>query len=613
MARSFVEQSDAMLGDLLRDLKVTPAAYLSAARRIEAGTFKGLQPVKVAILSTFTSDILRPYLVVESAARGLLVTPYFAPFNQLEQQVFDGTSPIYQFGPDVVALATRIEEAAPNLISRFVALSPAEVEAELAGIEARLESLLEGLRRYTTASVFVFNYASPAYLAGGFADPFLTPSQSAVIRSANELAAKVCRKFTSVYVFDYARMVSEFGLQRWCDPKLFYLGRIPFGIEAQLETGRRLARYLRVTRLPACKCLVVDLDKTLWGGVLGEDGPQGIALGEDYPGNVYKDFQRKLLSLRDRGVLLAVASKNNVADVLEIFRTHPDCLLKEKDFAALQIHWDDKAKSLTAIARDLNIGTDALAFFDDSPVEREWIRLQMPEVTVIEVPTSPLGFAKALDESGAFDHLDISAEDRERPEMYQKERERQYLQARSVSVEEFLQQLDMTATIGYVSKENFPRVAQLISKTNQFNLTTRRRTPSELEAVIESGAVALWLRVADRFGDNGLVGVAIAAPAELGKWTVDTFLLSCRVIGRQVETVLLSILSSIVRKRGGQVLLGEYIRSPKNGLAAEFYPKHGFEPLDGDGRLWKWDLLRGVISYPKLLAVTFEGDPGYEG
>lgn len=597
------------LGDILRDLKPTPAAYLSAARQIEATAFKELKPVNVAVLSTFTADLLRPYLVVEGAARGLLVSPYFAPFNQLEQQVLDSASPLYESKPDVVVIATRIEEIAPSLVTRFVALSPTDVDSELADIEARVQSLVEGLRRFTTATVLVFNYASPAFLALGLADTSLEPSQASVVQRANEYVAEICRKFSGVYVFDYSRLVYEFGLRRWYDPKLWYLGRIPFGAEAQLETGRQLARYLRAICFPPCKCLVVDLDNTLWGGVLGEEGLGGIALGEDYPGNVYKDFQRRLLSLRDRGVLLAIASKNNEADVVEVFQKHSDCVLKMENFAATQIHWQDKVMSLTAIAEELNIGTDALAFFDDSPVEREWIRLQMPEVSVIEVPESPLDFSRALSESGAFDHLAIAVEDRLRAKMYQKEQERKQLKAQSVSLEGFLEQLNMAATVGYVNTETLPRVTQLLAKTNQFNLTTRRHTSSEIEAMMESGAVALRLRVTDRFGDNGLVGVAITIPGESEQWAIDTFLLSCRVIGRRVESVLLSILSRIVRERGGRVLLGEYIPTAKNSPASEFYPAHCFEPIDSARRLWKWDLSQGEVPLPEFVKVRFEGDP----
>ncbi len=594
-----------MLSDILRDLEPMPSAYLSAARRIETGTFDALKPVNVGVLSTFTSDILRPYIIVESAVMGLLARSYFAPFNQFEQQVFDSSSRLYESSLDFVVFAMRLEEIAPRLVTRFMALSSGDIDSELRGIEGRLQSLVEGVRRSTKATVLVFNFAGPDFLAAGLADSFLESSQASVIQRANESVASICRKLQGVYVFDYARAVYDFGLRHWYDPKLWHLGRIPFGVGAQIEMSRWLARYLRAICFPPCKCLVVDLDNTLWGGVLGEDGLGGIALGEDYPGNVYKNFQRRLLSLQDRGVLLAVASKNNENDVLEVFRKHPDCVLKAEDFAALQIGWQDKATSLTAISKELNIGTDALAFFDDSPVEREWIRSQMPEVTVIEVPKTPLGFAHALDKSGAFDLVSISAEDRKRAEMYQREQERKQLQTHSTSLEEFLERLDITATIGRVDPETLPRVTQLIAKTNQFNLTTRRYTPSEFQTIIDSGAVALWLRVADRFGDNGLVGVAVAVPENAKQWLIDTFLLSCRVIGRQVETALLSLLLRQIQERGGRKVIGEYISTAKNRVAAEFYQKHGFDRADDNGKRWVLGLATENLSPPQCIKVNF--------
>jgi FkbH-like protein len=260
---------------------------------------------------------------------------------------------------------------------------------------------------------------------------------------------------------------------------------------------------------------------------------------------------------------------------------------------------------LAAIAKELNIGTDAIVFFDDSPVEREWVRSQMPEVTVIEVPESPLDFARSLEESGAFDHLTILAEDRRRPEIYKQQQERRRLQTQSISLEEFLKQLNMTATVGYVSKETLPRVAQLLAKTNQFNLTTRRHEFSELQVMIDSGAVALWVRVSDRFGDNGLVGVAIAIPENPSRWLIDTFLLSCRVIGRQVERVLLSMLVRSIRERDGLEILGEYIPTAKNGVAADLYQLHGFTGLDDIGRYWVRKLAAGDIAVPSFVTIDF--------
>ena len=351
------------LEDIFRDLDGTPASYSRISRLIGEGDFKELTPVNVAILSTFTLDLVRPYLVVESARRGMLADPYFAPFNQLEQQALDSQSQLYQTEPEVVVIAARLEEWAPTIMEHFVSMATEDVESELDRIEERTRGLIDGIRRYSQATVLFFNFAPPAYLSAGLADAGLETSQMSAVQRANCRISQVCRAFGGVFVFDYYRMVQETGQHRWLDPKLWYLGRIPMGTEAQIQTGQRLSRYIRASRYPSSKCLVVDLDNTLWGGVLGEEGVGGISIGEEYPGNVYKAFQRHLVSLRDRGVLLAIASKNNETDVVEAFENHSDFVLKLEDFAAHQIHWHDKASSLKSIAEDLNIGTDSLTVF----------------------------------------------------------------------------------------------------------------------------------------------------------------------------------------------------------------------------------------------------------
>ena len=589
------------LRDILADLMPTPSSYLKAAREISTADLQELRQVNVALLSTFTCELLQPYIVVEAAAKGIITQPYFGPWNQMDQQVFDDASSLYKSDPDVVVIAARIEELAPSLTDGFISLSATQVNHELENIQQRIRSLLEGLRARTTANILVFNFAPPPNLAAGLADPSLIPSQASVIQKANDDVSAVCREFSGAYVFDYANTLYEFGIKNWSDTKLWYLGRIPFGAKAQIEISKRLARYFRAICYPACKCLVVDCDDTLWGGILGEEGLGGIHLSEEYPGNVFKDFQRKVLSLKNRGVLLAVASKNNEEDVMEVFEKHTDSVLKPNDFAAIQINWNDKASSLVQIAKDLDIGVDALAFFDDNPVERDWVRIQLPEVTVIDVPDSPLEYVQALDESSAFDQLYISEEDRVRPKMYREQNDRKYLQGQSISVDAFLEQLEMTATIGRVDSNTLPRVEQLLAKTNQFNLTTRRHTGSELQTMIDEGCVALWLRVSDRYGDNGLVGVAIAAPQDADTWIIDSFLMSCRVMGRKVETALLSNLSRYVRERGGRTLLGEYIPTAKNNMVYKFYSSHSFRSLDGRAGLWEWDLSLGEIPWPDVI------------
>ena len=588
----------------LLNLEPKPASYLSAARQIASESGDELRQVRVSILSSFTAEVLRPYLVVEGALRGLRIVPHFCPFNQVEIQALTPTSELYQSQPDVIVVALRLEEIAPNLVSRYVGLSPADVEVELANLQERLQGLLNGIRQQSTATILLWNFAMPVILDAGIADAGLKTPQRAAIDRANAAVAAACHPHAAAHVFDYAGLVAAYGQARWYDPKLFHTARIPFSLEGQMGLGRRLARYVRAVLVPPCKCLVVDLDNTLWGGVLGEEGLGGIALGEDYPGNVYKHFQRRLLSLRAQGILLAVASKNNEADVLEALERHPDMLLRPPDFAAFQIHWGDKATSLQRIATELNIGVDALAFFDDSPVERAWVQQHLPAVTVIDVPSDPLQYMNALEESGAFDRLTISDDDRRRADMIHEARQRQQLQTQVGSVEDFLRDLAMTATIGALGPATLPRVAQLIAKTNQFNLTTRRYTEAQLQALTEQqGGLALWMRLRDRFGDSGLIGVAIGIAEGSAQWRVDTFLMSCRVIGRQAETALLGALVQQVSARGGKTLIGEYVPTAKNGQVVDFYRSHGFRALHDAGRRWILDLTSTRIASPGFIRV----------
>ena len=608
MTDSEVQESGARGGDeleaALARLDGTPAAYLRAAREVERlGESAGLSPLRVCLVSTFTVDLVLPYLAVEGARRGLRIASTVSPFGQLEQQVLDAGSVLYASRPDVVILAIRVEEAAPRLADDFVALSSIEVGNDIAAHCHRVRALLEGLRERTTARVLVWNQMPPMRLAAGLADASNESSQVSVFAEINRRIAEGCRAVPDTFVFDAARLVGEVGLAAWYDPKLAFLARAPLGAVGQIAVGKSLARALRALTTPPRKCLVLDLDNTLWGGVLGEDGIGGIKLGTDFPGNVFLAFQKQLRSYRDRGVLLAIASKNNDADVVECFEKHPDQVLRLSDFAARQIHWNDKASSIAAIAKALNIGTDSIAFFDDSPVEREWMRSRMPEVAVIDVPTDPLRYAAALDAAELFDTLVLTAEDRERSALYRQDEGRSQLLASSGSVDDFLRALEVRVEIGPIDATTLPRVGQLLGKTNQFNVTTRRHSAADLERMLSEGAIGLWLRARDRFGDNGLVGVAIARQESAGDWIIDSFLLSCRVLGRGVEHALLSAITRKAIERGARRMLGEFIPTAKNAPAAGFFADGGFTPLPQRPGFWHFDLTQGPIPTPTTLEL----------
>jgi FkbH-like protein len=576
-----MSELDALLGQL----DGTPASYLRVAGELVAHA-GALGPARrVAWLASFTTELLRPYLIVEGARRRLHLDPYFAPFGQIEQPILADGGALYAPAPDLVVIAIRVEDTEAALTDGWLGLAAADARRLVDEHVARLAAAARALRARTTARILVWNQPPLARLAAGLADATLEPSQADLIAGLNRDLARAIAQVSDAYVFDAHRLATELGTASFYDAKLGFLARMPFAARAQVAIAAATARQAAALWRPPKKCLVVDLDNTLWGGVIGEDGVGGIALGEDYPGSAFVAFQRRLLAYRDRGVLLAIASKNNPADVDEAF-AHPSMVVKLDDFVARQIHWNDKASSLRAIAAELNLGIDSLAFFDDNPVERDWVRGQLPEVTVIDVPKSPLGYVDALDGAAAFDLLAITAEDRERTRLYQHDQARARLADATGSVDDFLRALGQKITIGAVGAATLPRVVQLLGKTNQFNVTTRRHSQADLERMIAGGAIALWMRIEDRFGDNGLVGVAIAVPCG-AEWDLDSFLMSCRVLGRRAEETLLGAIARRARSRGGAVLHGEFIPTKKNAPAASFFRDTGFAPVDGAPNRWR--------------------------
>jgi FkbH-like protein len=350
---------------------------------------------------------------------------------------------------------------------------------------------------------------------------------------------------------------------------------------------------------------VADLDNTLWGGVIGEDGMNGIKLGPEYPGAAYQNLQRAMLDLTRRGILLAICSKNNPDDAKEALEKHPGMILKPKDFSAVRINWNDKARNLREIASELNVGTDALAFLDDNPVEREQIRSALPEVTILDLPEDPLAFAATVQDCPAFERLALSGEDQQRTTLYAAQHERSQAEQTFQSKEDFFRYLDQEAEIAPVAPATVARVAQLTQKTNQFNLTTRRYSEQQIaDMAARPDWQVLSIKVRDRFGDHGLVGVAITCD-ESESCEIETFLLSCRVIGRAVETALLSHLAHSAAARGRQRLAGRYIPTKKNAPARDFYALHGFQLLEekSDGSIWTLNLQHHTIATPDWIRL----------
>jgi FkbH-like protein len=581
--------------------------YLREARRIEA-TFTPATPT-LALLATFTADLLKPYLLVESERRGLPLRPWFGPFQQLEQMVLDDASPLWQQRPAVLAICLRLEDVDRYLPDEAAELGPTAVEARLRVVRERLVALAQAARKRTTAPLLIANLAVPhQYLSHTFdaGDPDGFTHQLA---SCNRELARELQSVSDAHVLDAAGLVARRGGETWVEPKLWYMARAAVGAANQPELAATIVRTaVAALRVPA-KCIVVDLDNTLWGGVLGDDGPAGVKLGDEYPGNVFKDFQALLLGYRRRGFLLAIASKNNEDAVLEMLANHSDMLLRREHFAAIAADWNPKADQLRRIAQTLNIGLDALVFVDDNPVERAHIRAELPMVHVVEMPESPLGYAAALRDVALLDRLRTSSEDRARAEMVRSDADRRSAEVTAGSIDDFLRGLQMTVEVGQADATTLDRVHQLINKTNQFNLTTTRYSLDEVRRLAESAeARVAWLRLADRYGDLGLVCVGIVRRTDERAWEIDTLLMSCRVMGRQVETAFLAYLGELVREAGGNLLRGAFLPTAKNQSVATFYPAQGFTDVTGETssttRRYELALSADALRWPDLIQRT---------
>jgi len=578
------------------DERPTVAGYMGAAREIRV-LKEPLSPARLSLLATFTLDSLVPYLEVEAARKNFAADVYIGPFNAVTQELLNPTSGCLSHRPDVVFIAHQLSDLCPPLVNDYSTLDDAKIRQYVGEIVAAITATLTEFRKLTQAAVVMHNFALPAYQLLGIYEAMAPGSQTKMIRSLNERLADAVKAVPGSYILDYERLCSEIGYRNWYDDKMWHLGRAPLSAQALPILARAQAAFVQALLGQPRKCLVLDLDNTLWGGVIGEDGLASIKLGHTYPGSAFRHFQQVLLQLHRQGVILAINSKNNGADVEEVFRSHPDMLLRPEHFASARINWQDKPQNMLELAEELNMGLDSMVFFDDNPAERELMKQTFPQVLTLEVPGDPLKYSQVLLESRAFDKLSFTEEDRRRGEMYRQQVGRRELENSATSLQEFYENLQMAVSICPVDEFAFPRVLDLLHKTNQFNLTTRRHSATQLtEMVADPKCGLFYLRVADRFGDYGIVGVAIGQMRGAIAY-LDTLLLSCRVIGRTVETAFLSFLVDWARTQGATEIEGEFIATAKNAPAADFYSRHGFTQIRSNGAVSRWRLSLDNVSW----------------
>lgn len=604
--RSWTKSQAAMSELWRRQSSPAMAAYILSLQKT-LRTHLPLISSRVAILRSFTIEPVTPLLRAAALINGIDLTVQVGGFNTYAQEILNEQSSLYSFSPDIIVLAVQTRDIAPEIWSAHATLSPKEVESIVDRVVGDFDRLMQVCRSRSKAHFIIHSLEVPCLPSLGLFDCQSATGQVATITRINDELRRVATSHRGVYVLDYDALVARYGRTRWHDERKWLTMRMPIAAENLIHLAHEWLRFIHPLSGKICKALVTDLDNTLWGGVIGEDGMEGIQLGSEYPGAAFQSLQRTMLDLYQRGILLAICSKNNSSDAMEVLEKHPGMLLKPEHFAAFRSNWNDKAQNLREIAAELNIGIDTLAFLDDNPVERERIRTELPEVTVIEVSNDPMDFATALRETPAFERLSLTDEDRERGRYYTEQRQRVELEQSAASLEEFYRSLRQEMDISTVTSGTLTRVAQLTQKTNQFNLTTRRYSEQQIAAMAAGPDWKVYsLRVKDRFGDNGIVGVAITH--DTGEiCEIDTFLMSCRVIGRTVETAFLSFLLDQARARGRTQIQGWFLPTNKNiDLVKEFYPLHGFKQIaaqDG-GLLWSLELSAAEMPLPAWIELT---------
>jgi FkbH-like protein len=406
----------------------------------------------------------------------------------------------------------------------------------------------------------------------------------------------------NVSILNMAATQREVGTKRWADELAWTRYRQHPATEALPELAEAYMSHVRAILGESRKVLVTDLDNTLWKGVIGEDGLDGIGVGPGSPeGEAHLHLQRYMLDLKRRGILLAVCSKNNLEDAQLPFLQHPHMALRLEDFAAFRANWEDKVVNLRAMARDLSLGLDSFVFLDDNPLEREWVRSQLPEVAIIELGSSPFHYLHQLDRGHYFEALSLSGEDLARADQYRVEAQRESMRASSASLEDFLQKLQLEASVETITAKNLARVTQLVNKTNQFNVTTRRYTEAQLCAITEDPqGWARAFQMSDRMGSYGLIGVLCCRSADrCGTWEIDTWLMSCRTLGRQMEKFMFDrLIEAAIERRVGRIV-GVYRPTAKNGLVKELYDQMGFRRSGESG-----DEVRYELDVPATPVVT---------
>ncbi|MBJ18189.1 MAG: hypothetical protein CL933_02080 [Deltaproteobacteria bacterium] len=556
---------------------------VAAIDRVEAAGIDYADTVSLYFLRNFAIDPVEPYLKFHILREGLEPAIRFGGYDTVLQEALDAESDLRQNSPDIIVMAFELA----TLDESF-----GTAGWDAAQSMGRLHEMFDAVREHTS-SVVIINTMMPALLS---ADSVTIPEEPIAVEIGrinewiDNYAASNSDRFV---VADWDRLFRLAGRTEAIDQRFWRMSMAPFRGPFLDLYAREIMKVIRALKGKAKKCLVLDCDNTLWGGIVGEEGLGGIRLGEsDWPDSAFSAFQRSVLAMEERGVLIALCSKNNPEDVWDVLQNHADCAIKQSHLAAWRVNWDDKASNLVEMAAELNLPLDSFVFVDDSPRECQLVRAALPQVTVLQVPPDLDGYAELLEKDGLFDTLSVSDEDKRRASLYQEERRRSEDRSVHVRVDDYLSSLEQTLRIWEATDADRARVAQLTQKTNQFNLTTKRYSEGQVEEFMRDRSTAVFtMSVGDRYGDLGTTGVLIAR-RDRGLAEVDTLLLSCRILGRRLEFAFVDRCLVHLEERWGSVRWkSEYRPTRKNAQVVNFWEGVGFS-LEGESN--------GIKTYTRV-------------
>jgi FkbH-like protein len=579
------------------------AKVISTARRSPVA-LKPLTPFRLGVLSNATVDFLLPAAVATAARHGIALECINANYDQVMQEALSPASVINTANADAVLIA--IDHRALPLHAKLS--SPEHSDAAVERASSYVDTVRNGLKARGNAVCIVQTLAAPPERLFGSLDRVLPGTlRNTIDRVNGRLAQSI--PGTGDLLLDVAGIAETVGLENWHSPTEWNLAKLPFSNSYLPLYADHLARLIAALRGKSRRVLVLDLDNTVWGGVIGDDGLEGILCAQgDATGEAHLSVQRLALELRERGIVLAVSSKNNDEVARLPFREHREMLLKEEHIAVFQANWNDKATNILAIAKELSLGTDAMVFLDDNPVERNLVREILPEVAVPELPADPALYARTLAAAGYFEAVAFSDEDVKRAGYYRDNAKRVELEKQAGDIDAYLKTLQMEITFQPFDATGRARITQLINKSNQFNLTTKRYTEAEVAAAeSDPDCFTLQVRLSDAFGDNGMISVVICRPKDPAVWEIDTWLMSCRVLGRRVEQMVLKQIISHAVARGVHRLVGVYKPTDRNKLVEHHYSNLGFSPIgpgDDGSTVWELDADSAVIEGAAMTVHT---------